>query len=72
MFLLCWEHDPCSLYLGAMIMRMGIFIGCEYGSHTGLDATTLLYLQAWQQVLEEHILEPVLGPYPPFRNQFRK
>jgi hypothetical protein len=40
-FLLCWEHDPCSLYLGAMIMGMDIFIGCGYGSHTGIDAATL-------------------------------
>jgi hypothetical protein len=29
------------LYLGAMITGMGIFIGCGYGSHTGIDATTL-------------------------------
>jgi hypothetical protein len=40
-FLLCREHDPCSLYLGAMITGMDIFIGCGYGSHTGIDATTL-------------------------------
>jgi hypothetical protein len=29
------------LYLGAMITGMGIFIGCGYGSHTGIAATTL-------------------------------
>jgi hypothetical protein len=40
-FLLCWEYDPCSLYLGAMITGMGIFIECGYGSHMGIDAATL-------------------------------
>jgi hypothetical protein len=25
-----------------MIMGMGIFIGCGYGSHMGIDATTLV------------------------------
>jgi hypothetical protein len=30
-----------SLYLGAMIMEMSTFIGCGYGSHTGVDVTTL-------------------------------
>jgi hypothetical protein len=40
-FLLCREHDPCSLYLGAMITGMGIFIGCGYGSHMGIDVATL-------------------------------
>jgi hypothetical protein len=40
-FLLCWEYDPCSLYLGAMITGMGIFIECGYGFHTGIDAATL-------------------------------
>jgi hypothetical protein len=42
-FLLCREHDPCSLYLGAMITGMGIFIGCGYVSHTGIDVVTLVY-----------------------------
>jgi hypothetical protein len=41
-FLICWEHDPCSLYLDVMITRMGIFIRCGYGSHTGIDVATLL------------------------------
>jgi hypothetical protein len=40
-FLLCREHDPCSLYLGAMITGMGIFIGCGYGFHTGIGVSTL-------------------------------
>jgi hypothetical protein len=40
-FLLCWEHDPCSLYLDVMIMGMGIFIGCTYGSHIGIAVATL-------------------------------
>jgi hypothetical protein len=31
----------CSLYLGAMIMGMDIFIGCGYGSHMGIDVATL-------------------------------
>jgi hypothetical protein len=29
------------LYLGAMIMGMGIFIECGYGSNTGIVAATL-------------------------------
>jgi hypothetical protein len=41
-FLLCREHDPCSLYLGAMITGVGIFIECEYGSHAGIATTTLI------------------------------
>jgi hypothetical protein len=45
-FLLCREHDPCSLYLGAMIIGMGIFIGCGYGSHTGIGVSTLLLLSS--------------------------
>jgi hypothetical protein len=40
-FLLCRERDPCSLYLGAMIVGMGIFIECGYGSNVGIVATTL-------------------------------
>jgi hypothetical protein len=32
------------LYLGAMITGMDIFIGCGYGSHTGIDVVTL-YLE---------------------------
>jgi hypothetical protein len=44
-FLLCQEYDPCSLYLGAMIMGMGaatLYVkGCGYGSHMGIDAATL-------------------------------
>jgi hypothetical protein len=42
MFLLCQEHDPCSLYLDAMIIEMGIFIGCGYGSHTRIALATLV------------------------------
>jgi hypothetical protein len=30
------------LYLGAIIMGMGIFIGCGYGSETGIGVSTLL------------------------------
>ena len=44
-FLLCQEHDACSLHLGAMIMGMSIFIGCGYGSHTRMVATYLPYVQ---------------------------
>jgi uncharacterized membrane protein len=40
-FLLCREQDPCSLYLGAMITGMDIFIECIYGSNTGIAAATL-------------------------------
>ena len=43
-FLLCQKHDPCLLYLGAMIMGMDIFIGHGYGSHTEIATTTLLYV----------------------------
>jgi hypothetical protein len=39
--LLCREHDLSSLYLGAMITGTGIFIGCGYGSHTGIAPATL-------------------------------
>jgi hypothetical protein len=42
-FLLCREHDPCSLYLGAMITGMGIFIECRYGSNTGIAAATFFF-----------------------------
>ena len=41
MFLLCREHDPCSMYLGAIIRGTGIFTVCGFGSHTGIDAATL-------------------------------
>jgi hypothetical protein len=30
------------LYLGAMITGMGIFIGCGYGSETGIGVSTLM------------------------------
>jgi hypothetical protein len=43
-FLLCREHDPCSLYLGAMITGMDIFTGCGYGSHTRIATSTLQVL----------------------------
>jgi hypothetical protein len=48
-FLLCREHDPCSLYLGAMITGMGIFIGCGYGSETGIGVSTLTCLSECSQ-----------------------
>jgi hypothetical protein len=38
------EHDPCYLYLGAINTRMGVFIGCGYGSETGIAASTLDHL----------------------------
>ena len=41
MFLLCQERDPCSLYLGAMITRMRIFIEYRYGSNAGIAIVTL-------------------------------
>jgi hypothetical protein len=50
-FLLWWEHDPCSLYLGAMITGMGIFIGYGYGSHTGIDVI-ILRTGGWSEGLE--------------------
>jgi hypothetical protein len=33
------------LYLGAIITGMGIFIGCRYESHMGIDAATLPTVQ---------------------------
>jgi hypothetical protein len=40
-FLRCQEHDPCSLYLDAIIIRMGGFIRCGYGSEMEI-ATSIL------------------------------
>jgi hypothetical protein len=40
-FLLCQEHDPCYLYLGSINTRMGVFIGCGYGSEPEIAASTL-------------------------------
>jgi hypothetical protein len=30
----CEEHDSCSLYLGAMIIKMDTFTRCGYGFET--------------------------------------
>jgi hypothetical protein len=42
-FLLCHKYDPCYLYLGAIITRMGGFIGCGYEFEMGIAACTLTY-----------------------------
>jgi hypothetical protein len=54
-FLLCWEHDPCYLYLDSIKIRMGIFIECEHGSKTGIDPSTLVCMNDVVELLLKHI-----------------
>jgi hypothetical protein len=61
------SYNAETLYLDAIIAGMGIFIGCRYGSHTGIDAATLMnfpptlefttVLNARQSIMEKS------GPY---------
>jgi hypothetical protein len=57
-FLLCQKHDPYSLYLGAMITRMGAFIRSGYGSETGIAASTLIVTHKCQNHHNSYVLQP--------------
>ena len=65
-FLLCREHDPCSLPLGAMLSGMDIFIGCGYGSHTGIAPATLAVYTVANTVQGYKIIPKILSDMPSF------